>query len=295
VEKAYIILAHKNVAFLIRLIDRLDDGFSHFFIHFDLNSAIEKEKISIKDKTNVTFIKSIKTPWGSFGLVAATLNAMAAIKESGIAFERVILISGQDYPVKSNDYINNFLKQSSRSIFITYSSLPNYEKWPDGGGLYRINKYFFGFSFFQKYTARIINLACTFFKILQRNLKSNMVHYYGSQWWIIDYYAMNYILEFIQKNPKYTSFHQYTFAPDELFFQTILLNSNDEIIKGNILNDNKIYTRWKSIKSPHPEVLIEENFNDIYYSSALFARKFDPAKDTALLSMIDKKCLFINK
>ncbi|MDB5110023.1 MAG: hypothetical protein JWR67_1137, partial [Mucilaginibacter sp.] len=35
VKKAFIILAHKNEDQLVRLIDRLNDVYSYFFIHID--------------------------------------------------------------------------------------------------------------------------------------------------------------------------------------------------------------------------------------------------------------------
>ena len=38
------------------------------------------------------------------------------------------------------------------------------------------------------------------------------------------------ILDFVNDHPDYIKFHEYSFCPDEIFFQTILLNSNKEKI-----------------------------------------------------------------
>ncbi len=289
--KAYLILAHKNEVQLIRLVDRLDDGCSCFFIHIDLSSSMSVESLNFDSSLSVILIKSVRTNWGSFGLVEATLKLMTLVKQSSVKFDRVILLSGQDYPIKTNEYINNFFNAAPRTTFVDHFSLPNYKKWVSGGGSYRVTKYFFGFSLPEKYAARTINFLSSNVKWLRRRLNKNMLHYYGSQWWSLDIYAMNYVLDFVHKNPEYSLFHQYTFAPDELFFQTILLNTRDTRVSGSIQNDNKMFMKWNTSSSAHPEILKQVDFDLIRNSTALFARKFDMQVDSEILEMIDTKCL----
>lgn len=105
-------------------------------------------------------------------------------------------------------------------------------------------------------------------------------------WWSIDYYALNYILQFLDDHPKYLKYHKYTFVPDEFFFQTILLNSEDERLLASITNNNMRYIRWKDEES-HPEILRKSEIKDIMQSDALFARKVDPDKDEDILDLID--------
>ena len=197
---------------------------------------------------NVEFVPCIRTDWGNFSLVDATLKAMEAVRNSGQQYDRIILLSGQDYPIKSTADINRFFKSSKYSVFMDHIELPDYTKWSNGGS-YRFNKYFFGFSFIHKYSAKAINFLSTYIKMLRRKLKTEMQHFYGSQWWIIDGYTLNYILNFVQKNPQYRSFHQHTFAPDELFFQTIILNSKDERIYNCLLNNNLRFMKWRKIRA----------------------------------------------
>jgi hypothetical protein len=294
VKKAYIILAHKNEDQLVRLIDRLNDGDSCFFIHIDINSILQQSKELFKNKENIKSLPGINTQWGSFGLVEATLSAMAAIKETENHYDRVILLSGQDYPIKSNEYINIFLQSSEHRVFMEHFLLPNYKKWRSGGGTYRISKYFFGFGTFYSYAAKTINFLTSYITVFQRSLKNTMKHFHGSQWWIIDMHSLHYILDYVRDNPQYSSFHKYTFAPDELFFQTILLNSGHDNLIRTVLNDNKRYMRWVSESSAHPEIIKTVDFDAIYNSSALFARKFDTQIDSEILDMIDERCLNIN-
>ncbi|MDF2432577.1 MAG: hypothetical protein JWP44_2208 [Mucilaginibacter sp.] len=290
-EKAYIILAHKNHNQLKRLIERLDDGLSYFFVHIDKESAMQQHVSAFEGMKNTRLVPCIRTEWGNFGLVEATLKAMDAVKNSGENIERIILLSGQDYPIKSNDYINNFLRSSKHSVFMDHYQLPDYKKWSSGGGSYRVNKYFFGFSIVSKYRAKTLNFLSGYIKILQRRLKRSMTHYYGSQWWVIDKYTLNYILDFVAKNPDYTAFHRNTFAPDELFFQTIVMNTDDEQLSASILNNNIRFMKWADNLIAHPEILGQNDFDEIYSSPALFARKFDAGVDSKVLEMIDEKCL----
>ena len=241
-RKAYIILAHKNQSQLARLIRRLDDGSSFFFIHVDLNAKIDQTQLMQEGKTHINFVPGIKTAWGSFDLVQATLNALNQIKATPVTFNRITLLSGQDYPIKSNEAIDRFYIHSAYTIFMDHSRLPNYKKWTDGG-LYRLNKYFWGFSWYYKYAAKTANFLSLFFRFFRRRLKRQMRHYHGSQWWTIDHYAMHYILDFVERHPEYVSFHRHTFAPDELFFQTILRNAPDSRISSKMVNPHARLTR----------------------------------------------------
>ena len=290
IRKAYIILVHKNPIQVCRLIKKLDDDHSVFFIHIDkkINIAQFKNLLQIDDK--IRFVKRVKTDWASYGLVTATLNALKEIKNAGEHFQQIILLSGQDYPIKSNSFIDEFFRHSEYSLFIEYFQIPNYKKWQPRGGLYRIDKYYFGAKLYQKYAAKAVNLLAMNFSALKRKLPDNLIPYAGSQWWMIDMYALNYILDFINSHPQYVSFHRFTFAADEVFFQTILLNAKDEQLLKRIANYNKRFIKHNSEK-PHPEILTAKDLIAISNSDALLARKFDEKVDSEIFNLIDTHCL----
>jgi len=286
--KAYIILAHKNLDHLSRLLERLDDGHSYFFIHIDLKTSLSA--LDFLDKPIVTLVKRINTRWGGFSLAEATIIAMQAVKDSAIDFKSISLLSGQDYPIKSNKEIDQFLSTSKFSIFLDYFPLPNYRRWLTGG-TYRYKKYFFGTGIIDFFFSKTLNLLSAVIPVFSRKLPYHLRPYCGSQWWTIDQYALHYILNYIGQNPEYSRFHQYTFAPDELFFHIILLNAKDERIQGSILNDNLRYMKWIRYEDPHPEILTKDDLPNLFASSSLFARKFDPLKDQEILNLIDEQLL----
>lgn len=286
-QKAYIILAHKYPAQLKRLTSALNDESSEFFIHLDKKADLGIFSRQVHGP-HIQWVDRVEANWGEFGLVEAVLNALNAIRQSGKRFERIILLSGQDYPIKSNEGINEYLRASAQNNFIEYHALPNAVKWKPNGGLYRVNKYFLGLKPHQRYTAKAMNFLAMFFPPLKRRIPQGMKPYAGSMWWIIDEYSMNYILDYVAANPAYVAFHKNTFAADELFFHMILLNATDEQVRERIVNDDKRFIKWTDINSAHPEQLGERHLEEIQKSDALFARKFDMTEDEEILNLIER-------
>lgn len=291
-KKAYIILAHKNEQQVLRLIDTLNDGHSKFFLHVDLKSDIKGFKKLFAAHALVHFVKSVKTEWGGFGLVSATLNAMRDIKNEA-EFDKIILLSGQDYPIKTNVEIDEYFLNSKYNIFMDHFPLPNHRKWGPGGGMYRIDKYFFGLSSIQKFFAKAANFLAIFIPSIKRNLDKKIKPFSGSQWWAMDMRALTYVLSYVDENPEYVKFHKHTFAPDELFFQMILLNCEDKLLRENIANDNLRFMKWKTSEIAHPEILRLQDADNLSESDALFARKFDSGVDEDIIDVIDAN--FLNK
>jgi hypothetical protein len=289
-EKAYIILAHKCPDQLARLIARLNDGNSSFYIHIDRKADLPAFSL-LPENERIIKIKRIRTRWAGYSLVQATLNALKQIRDSGRPVERVILLSGQDYPIKNNRYIDAYLETSPYKVFLEHTAIPDHKRWTPRGGLYRLDKYYMGSKGHQYLTAKALNFLSLFLVSLQRRLPGDLTAYAGSQWWILDTRAVEYILKYVRDNPGYSRFHRYTFAPDELFFHMILLNANDERLSESIRNDDLRFMIWKDTNNAHPDILKKTDLPKILDSDALFARKFDPESDPEILNLIDRFCL----
>lgn len=285
------ILAHTYPEQLFRLVQKLEDNRSFFFIHIDKRADLSIFKKLLILKHKIIFVERVTSNWGEFGLVSATLNCLKAVKNYNHTFERIILLSGQDYPIKSNSEIDHFFKTTRCTVFLEYYSLPDFVKWQPSGGLYRVNKYFLGLRSYQKLGARIINLLATLLPFLRRQIPAGMKPFAGSGWWMIDNYALHYILNYVEEHPEYVAFHQYTFASDELFFHMILLNATDEKIRKGIINNNKRLVKWKAITDSHPETIKKSDLPSLIQSDDLFARKFDSFEDTEIIDLIDQYCL----
>ncbi|MEN9488081.1 MAG: hypothetical protein RL494_346, partial [Bacteroidota bacterium] len=74
-HKNYIILAHKNPGQILRLIQKLNDDSSSFYIHIDINSDAKSFEAILSELPNVNFIKNRESgTWGDLGIVKATVN-----------------------------------------------------------------------------------------------------------------------------------------------------------------------------------------------------------------------------
>lgn len=289
-EKAYIILVHRCGKHLYRLLTRLNDGNSFFFIHVDKKVALDEFAFALRDFSNkIKLTKRVAIEWGGFSLVEATLQAMREVKNHPTTFSWVSLLSGQDYPIKTNEYINKFFSTTSHHAFFDYTTLPDYERWSPRGGYYRIDKYYMGLKKVPKLTAKALNLLSNFFPFVRRPTLGSLTPYAGSQWWTIDATILNYILNYVKNNPRYSAFHKYTFAADEVFFHTIVLNADE--LKLKVQNNNKRFFIWLDTSKSHPETLQAEDLDAIKNSDGLFARKFDLEQYPEILNLVDSECL----
>ena len=275
---AYIILVHKNPKQLIRLINCLDVEKSTFFVHIDkkTNQNIYQEICEfINKKSNIFLLKRKNIYWGDFSQIHPVLLGIKEIFKQNIDFDYVKLLTGQDYPIKSRKEIEDFLLANSEKSFMEYFSIPS-KDWENGGemngGIDRI-KYWY---------LRILKKR---YKIpIERKFPKGFQPFAGSAYWCLSRECAEYLKDFVQRKKAFVNFFKNVNLPDEIFFQTIFLNSP---LKEKIINNNLTYTYWH-YNSPNPEILTKNHLKEISESSCLFARKFDIYQDSKILDLLDK-------
>ena len=313
----YIILAHKNPAQLKRLVQKSTSEKVYFYIHIDKNSTISPFIKELENFKNVFFLEEHKREnctWGDIGIVKATINAIEKIRlDDRKGF--ITLLSGQDYPVQSKDLFVAFLEKNKDFNFVDYFNIP-YNFWSNNG-LDKINSYkinlsnrrehfiqiysifnreFYRLSHAKKIYALLrINKPLEIISIFKkRKFPKNMLPYGGSQWWTITTDVAAKIYDFLNKNPKYLKYHKYSLIPDEIFFQSIILNlaAKDDTIK--IVNKSLTYANWIKRGCSLPvtfEATDIDELADCTLSDRFFARKFDIDIDVEVLNLIDNRLL----
>ncbi|BAZ30447.1 hypothetical protein NIES4074_29070 [Cylindrospermum sp. NIES-4074] len=296
---AYIILAHKYPEQLLRLIYALNTDDVSFFIHIDKTAdkqVYEQLVTQLQDLPNIYFIKRYNSAWGSFDIVKATLEGIKSIAEASNNFDYIVNLSGQDYLIKSNKQIKNFLEENKGKEFLEYFPLPC-SKWR-GGGLRRVEYWhirwkneFFCLPEEREFKSPINSLlysylAPIFFK--KRKFDENFPLYGGSQFWCLTGECVKWINNFVKQNPQFVNRFNYTFCTDEVFFQTLILNSP---FKDKVVNEHLRYLEWGTMNDFHPRILDRNDFEKIKESKKLFARKFDLTIDQDILNMIDEVIL----
>jgi hypothetical protein len=259
-SQIFLILAHKNPRQLERLVNRLTDPDSKFVIHIDADCDKEKFLFFFKDRVHDVFFlpNAIATKWGSFELVKATLLGLQFINDHIPNAERVTLLSGQDYPIKPVKQIISFFTQNQKKIYIEYFSIPCKHWWKGGTKRFPL-----------------------FESIIQ------MIEIYaGSQWWSMPMMVIKNILSGLSKYPDFTLYFERVFIPDESFFQTLLLNSEEDEIKNNLVNDSLRFILWYP-PFWNPSTFVQKDLRKLSRSNKLFARKFDEEVDKSILDKID--------
>jgi hypothetical protein len=183
----YLILAHSNYQFLDHLIEGLNSSNVRFYIHID-----KKVKEIYENKKSNVFVlkKRIKINWGGFGMIEATLELLQnAFENNKSSKSRYVLISGADYPIRSNIFINNILKEDLEYINISPAPLSH-----------KPIKRFEYFHF--DYARKVINFKFVLryfcektLKILRIKRKIPFKIFVGSQWFALTNNCVGYILE----------------------------------------------------------------------------------------------------
>lgn len=219
--------------------------------------------------------------WGSHNQIKATLSLFKAAHEQ--KYNRYVLISGQDLPIKKNSEILNFLKKHPQTQFLEFNVLP-VSWWGAEKGIERLKYYYLksDLTFIQKLSAKLVYWQKKYRLV---NRKINFNAYAGANWMNLTHDAVSYILDYTDNHPEYLKRFRFTHCADEIYFQSILLNSSfSEHCENNTLR----YFNW--IKGPEfPRTLRMDDLNDIIKSDALFARKFDESVDSEIIKEIYKR------
>ena len=275
---AHLILAHAAPLQLERLIKSLSHPDADIYMHIDGKTDLSAFEY-LGNYPNVFFIKNrVKVHWGSYNIVQATLNGFRQIGSSGKDYLYVNLLSGQDYPLKSPEYIHRYLLDNQGTAFMNY--LLFYPDWIEALG--RIQYYHFNnFQVIGRYKIQgIIN------KLLpKRKMPYGLVPAGRSQWFTLPLEQVKYILNYWDTHARLRRFIKLTWAPDEFIFQTILYNSK---YRGSMVNNDLRYIDWSG-GGVSPKLLTITDANKLLISRKLFARKFDLTKDEAILNLIDKQ------
>ena len=268
---AILILAHKNVAQLNTLIRKLDNNFN-IYIHIDLKSNMKPEDIVPSSRHKIT--KQYPVYWGSYNITLATYYLMKSAYLDDNDY--YLLISGQDFPIKSNSYILNFIESNKYNDFINFEKMPR-KDW-HGGGLDRVLYFWenrdertllsFMIRHIRKYQRKI--------SLFQR--KMDCIFYGGSNWFNLSKSTVQKVVEYID-NKNYLGRYKYTRISDEIWLQTLLIS---KLGVTNLTNDSLRYIDWKS-GPEYPRTLRSSDINLINNSSALFARKFDWEVDPEII------------
>lgn len=279
---AYLILAHNSPEHFNRLVKTLRHKNVTIFAHVDSKSDI-REFSTLEASEYVIFIpERVAVHWGGYSLTQATLNLLR-FAFSYDKFDYYQLLSGVDYPLRSNEVIISTL-DNSNCQYMEYEgkSLSRLERITLEGGFKGDNR--FKSSLIMFLNGCFLLLSYLYKRNYRKHIGKLKIHG-GATWWTLSGECVAYVLDFLKDSPEYTKAFKRSLCADEMFFHTIVLNSK----YGTDVQSCLTYTDWGNGGSPHPREIGEEHLMYLGENPQfLFARKFSEER-VDLLDQIDHR------
>lgn len=251
---AYLILVHKNPDQLDRLLNRLAYPDTVFYIHVDAKADLNAFQAAVKPLPAgeiVWLTKRTAVSWGNFSLSAAYLAGFDAILQTDSEPDFIITLSGQDYPIATNEALRNWLNEHRDQTILDHLEIT--DEYPDIRD--RVERYFlstvphrtivYPFINPEKLKKRVFNTVLQLSHLFKLPRQMPMEHqlYFGTNWFQLKTLTARYLIDFCQANPDYVKFFRTTYVPEEILFQTILMNA-PEPIRQTIYNQRLTFMQW---------------------------------------------------
>lgn len=269
--------------------DTLDSRF-RFYIHIDKRSSVTPEESrKLSSHPACAFVsRQYQVNWAGFH----HLRAMILLLEEASKDSRngvFHMISGQDFPIKSADEIVRLFELNTNKQYIENFPMPA-GHW-EHGGMHRLWHWYFYDLFnyksrFGYYTNKAISKFQNLFGIKRNWPKSLPPLYGGGTWWSITRECTTYVVEYRKKNPALLNRLKFTLCPEEMYFQTIIMNSP---FAEQAVSDHLRYIDWSSRNGNAPANLDISDYYKLLSSDKLFARKFEYPVSEELLKQLNRK------
>jgi hypothetical protein len=268
VKIAYFIMVHDKPERFVTLFQKIYSRDQIYLIHIDRKAkaeVTEEIQLFLIQYPNAYILESMNIISGGFSMIQAELDAMEFLLNVSKDWDYFINLSGEDYPLKSQYIIRQFLSIRKGKNYLFYYDQKFYR--PDT--LQRIQNHF------TELAHKISSL------IYKREFMKDVVPYIGGKWVILTRDTC----AFLSNNKKVMDFEDYylnTLLPGDSFFQTVLMNTSFHDI---IVNDDKravIGKKFCTTESP------EEFIEYLKLNNQLFIRKIDDNTDESIIQYISE-------
>ena len=286
---AFLVLAHGYPQQLKSLISSLDDPRFDIYLHIDGKSDIaqfELDKYELK-QSNLTLVPRHKVYWADISMVETMLELYGAAYKHG-GYDRYVLLSGEDYPLRSNDAICEFLSKDVEFL----RAVPMFSKM-------HVTDYWF-WKLPSKFLVRAIRKGLSLLGIRKKPYLTvggkRWDVFFSSQWQALSEAAVGYILETVEKHPEIMRYFRYARASDEIVIATVLSNCEDFSSRlypeseGDSFSSRPVlhYLNLQRSKDSSVQIYNEQSFESAMASGKLFIRKLRDGQSDALRAMIDE-------
>jgi hypothetical protein len=294
---AFLVLAHADPAQVARLLRALPAD-SHKLVHIDRKSR-QFDGFS-PGTPNTQFVdQRVDVYWAGFSVVEATLQ-LIRLALATTAANRLILLSGNCYPIKSNAEILAFFASDPTREYINYYDVrAASDVYKD-----KIRRIFISEDVIARKThiarpeilkvlSRAASRAAGFAQRDWRGALNGLVPAFGSQWWALTRSCAEMVIDAAETRRELEIF-RFTFAPDEMYFHTIVANSKFHDRAGGF-RPFAGRGNWKLANLHHlsrtslHKVYTIHDWHEIEGSERLFVRKLESRASAELVQKIERE------
>lgn len=279
-KHAYLVMCHNNFQILIKLLMALDDERNDIYIHVDKKTKnFPFVKISqMNTKAKLIYVNRKKVNWGGFSQIDVE---MELLREATKTYHNYYhLLSGVDFPIKSQDYIHNFFDEHQGKEFIRFD--PKFNR----NNCDRTRYYYLLQDKIGRNKGKMVGLLYkiqNFSLVLQKKIHINRTTkcpyeiYKGTNWFSITHELAVFL---VQKRREIKRYFSFGWCADELFVQTMVMESP---FKNNIIDDSLRYIDWNR---GNPYTFTINDYSDLTHNQDLFARKFDESNGMQIIDRL---------
>jgi|LSQX01.1.fsa_nt_gb hypothetical protein len=289
-KHAYLIMAHGNFEYLKKLIESLDDPRNDVFVHIDKKANFTDFEMLRKDIyfSPIQFIERRNIKWAGFSGIVCELDLLKAATDRNI-YDYYHLISGSDLVLKTQNEIHQFFDQNKGREFVEFDDqeiddeylerIKYYYLFQDVYGRNRKNIFLLGLYVIDKILLPIQKILK-----INRIKKDNIKFQKGTNWFSISHDFAKHVIS--QEEWIYKTF-KYSVSGDELFLQTILINSSfkENLSHPKHLKEN-INMRLIDWSRGKPYTWRKDDYDIMNNSNMFYARKVDPNIDNDIITMV---------
>ncbi len=279
-RQGILITAYRDIPMLEKLVTYFDEDFE-LFIHVD--KRCRENLAALEGKERVHLFRTYAVEWGDYKhLLAIVMLMKEAYRHTDLEYFH--LITGSDYPCLPLVAFKSFCEEHRNDNYLEHFPLPH-SNWGAKGGLNRIQYWWLRPNSTRTngawLTRKLVNLQRRLgikrdFKFFGSKL------YGGGTYWSLSREAVGVAVDYLTQHPDYLRRFCHTSIAEEICLPTLLINSNLPII-----NNYKRYIDWGP-DGANPQVLTEEDYDNIIASGALFARKLESGTSDKLIEFIQK-------
>jgi hypothetical protein len=254
--------------------------------------------------------------YGDFSHLDRYFAAVDWLDAHGVEYDWLENLSGQDYPLRPIAEIERTLATTSVDGYLQYapvfpeqappgadpgSGKPLCGPW-DAAMRYHYRHWSFGqptrakqrwlrplmaLDFVQPWLRLSLAYATIGLRRRRTVFTDEFICYGGWFFCTLSAACVRYVRDFARDNPDVVAFFRTVQAPEEVFLQTVLVNSGKFCFEP----DAKRYVDMTGSRNGHSRTLGTADLAAMLASGAHWARKFDPDHDKAVLTQLDRHIL----